>query len=153
MVARIRDFMSAHPDGFATLDEVADAVAAYNPLRPRPRNLDGLRKNVRLHPDGRWHWHWDPAFIRIEDEPQRRFDPQRLRKAAAAIELPTLLVRGAQSDVVSEAGLADMLTLIPHARTVDVHRAGHMVAGDDNGPFVGRLDDFLSELGSSPAAG
>ena len=146
-VARILAFLSAHSDGFASLEEVADAVAAYNPVRRRPRNLDGLRKNVRLREDGRWHWHWDPAFVRIDDEPQRRVGRERLRAAAARITVPTLIVRGAQSEVVSEAGLADMRRLIPHAQTVDVQNAGHMVAGDDNDVFVARLEGFLDEIG------
>src|SRR6476646_9254054 len=34
----------------------------YNPHRPRPTDLDGLRTNLR-HRDGRWYWHWDPKFI------------------------------------------------------------------------------------------
>jgi non-heme chloroperoxidase len=147
-VARIRDFMTAAPEGFASLEEVADAIAAYNPVRRRPRNLDGLRKNVRQHPDGRWYWHWDPAFMRIDDEPQRRIDPERLRIAAASVSIPTLLVRGVQSDVVSDAGLADMLELIPHADTVDVQAAGHMVAGDDNDVFADRLQAFLIQIDS-----
>ena len=145
-VARIRDFMTAAPAGFASLDEVADAIAAYNPLRRRPRNVDGLRKNVRLREDGRWYWHWDPAFMRIDDEPQRHIDPQRLRVAGAHLTIPTLIVRGAQSDVVSDAGLADMLELVPHAQVVDVQAAGHMVAGDDNDVFATRLEAFLDQI-------
>ena len=148
-VARIRDFMSAHFDGFASLEEVANAVAAYNPVRRRARNVDGLRKNVRLHEDGRWYWHWDPAFVRIDDEPQRRVGRERLRAAAARIEVPTLIVRGAQSEVVSEAGLADMLGLVPLAQTVDVQKAGHMVAGDDNDVFAERLEAFLDGVESA----
>jgi non-heme chloroperoxidase len=138
--------MTARPDGFGSLDEVADAIAAYNPVRARPRNLDGLRKNVRLGADGRWRWHWDPAFMRIDDEPQRHIDPARLRAAAARVTIPTLIVRGAQSDVVSDAGLADMLRRIPSARVTDVAEAGHMVAGDDNDVFALALDDFLGRL-------
>lgn len=145
-VARIRDFMTAAPQGFASLEEVADAIAAYNPVRHRPRSLDGLRKNVRQHSDGRWYWHWDPAFMHIDDEPQRRINPARLRAAASHVSNPTLLVRGVQSDVVSDAGLADMLKLIPHAQTVDVQAAGHMVAGDDNDVFADRLDAFLIQI-------
>ena len=64
-VTRIGAFMVEHmEDGFASLDEVADAVAAYNPHRPRPTDLSGLKKNVRQRDDGRWVWHWDPRFIR-----------------------------------------------------------------------------------------
>jgi pimeloyl-ACP methyl ester carboxylesterase len=138
--------MSANPEGFTSLEEVADSIAAYNPLRPRPRNLDGLRKNVRRHADGRWYWHWDPAFMRIGDEPQRHIDRERLRIAASHLTIPTLIVRGAHSDIVSEAGLADMLALVPHAQTADVQAAGHMVAGDDNDIFAARLEDFLDQI-------
>lgn len=145
-VERIGAFMRSHPDGFADLDEVADAIAAYNPLRRRPRNLDGLRKNVRQGPDGRWRWHWDPRFMEITDEPQRRFDPARLRAAAGRVTVPTLVVHGRQSDVVSDAGVADMLTLIPGAESAEVPAAGHMVAGDDNDVFAAALKRFLERL-------
>ncbi|AQA21791.1 peroxidase (Non-heme peroxidase), BpoB, alpha/beta hydrolase family [Rhodococcus sp. MTM3W5.2] len=63
-VRRIADFMRGNPDGFASLDEVADAVAAYQPHRTRPSNIDGLRRNVRERSNGRLYWHWDPAFAR-----------------------------------------------------------------------------------------
>jgi len=145
-VNRIRAFLTAHHDGFASLEDVAAAIEAYNPRRRRSRNLDGLRKNVRQRDDGRWYWHWDPAFISNDDEPQRRTDRQRLRHAASAITIPTLIVRGLQSDVVSDAGIADMQRLIPRAQIVEVPQAGHMVAGDDNDVFATRLTEFLASL-------
>jgi non-heme chloroperoxidase len=141
-VEQIRAFMTAHRDGFASLEEVADAVAAYSPPRPRPRSVEGLRKNVRLRADGRWYWHWDPAFIGIDDEPQRGART-RLRVAAANVTVPTLLVRGAMSDLVSDAGVADMLSLIPAAEVVVVPAAGHMLVGADNDIFTSRLLQFL----------
>jgi pimeloyl-ACP methyl ester carboxylesterase len=142
-VQRILDFMAAHQDGFATLDEAADAIAAYTPNRARTRNLEGLKKNLRLREDGRWYWHWDPAFLDGGDEPQRRTARQRLAAAAAALTIPTMIVRGGRSDVVSDAGLAHMRELIPHAEIVDVQAAGHMVAGDDNDVFAERLEAFV----------
>lgn len=145
-VERIRDFMTGHAGGFGSLDEVADAIAAYNPHRRRARNLDGLRKNVRQRADGRWYWHWDPAFMRIDDEPRRRADVSRLATAASHVTSPVLVVRGAESDMVSDAGLAEMLQLIPGAESVDVEAAGHMVAGDDNDVFAARLETFLARL-------
>jgi pimeloyl-ACP methyl ester carboxylesterase len=145
-VSRILDFLTAHRDGFGSLEEVAAAIEAYNPVRKRTRNLEGLRKNVRLHEDGRWYWHWDPEFIRNDDEPQRRTNRERLRRAAASLSIPTLLVRGLQSDVVSDAGLADMRRLVPQADVVEVQQAGHMVAGDDNDVFATGLTRFLAEV-------
>ena len=60
---RIGAFMTGNIDGFASLEEAADAIAAYNPHRPRPKDLSGLAKNLRQRDDGRWVWHWDPRFV------------------------------------------------------------------------------------------
>jgi pimeloyl-ACP methyl ester carboxylesterase len=144
---RIRAFMTDHHDGFASLEEVADAIAAYNPFRKRPRNLDGLRKNVRQGDDGRWRWHWDPAFMSNPDEPQRRSSRERLEAAAEDVRAPTLIVRGLQSDIVSDAGVEDIKRRIPQAEVVEIGAAGHMVAGDDNDVFAGALEGFLERLG------
>lgn len=143
---RILEFLAAHRDGFSSLEEVAQAVVAYNPQRWHTRFLDGLHKNVRQHADGRWYWHWDPEFIQIGDEPQRRADPKRLRAAASRLRVPTLLVRGAQSDVVSDAGLAKMQQLVPTADSIVIPGAAHMVAGDDNDVFVSGIEAFLDRL-------
>jgi pimeloyl-ACP methyl ester carboxylesterase len=146
-VARIGAFMLGHLDGFASLEDVADAVAAYNPHRPRPSDLSGLRKNVRQREDGRWYWHWDPRFMtpgRI-DEPRSIRNEDRLERAAQTLTLPVLLVRGRQSDVLSEAGARNLQALVPHARFVDVAGAGHMVAGDRNDVFNDAVVAFLGE--------
>jgi pimeloyl-ACP methyl ester carboxylesterase len=146
-VARIGAFMLGHLDGFTSLEDVADAVAAYNPHRPRPSDLSGLRNNVRQREDGRWYWHWDPRFMspgRI-DEPRSIRNEDRLERAAQTLTLPVLLVRGRQSDVLSEAGARNLQALVPHARFVDVAGAGHMVAGDRNDVFNDAVVAFLEE--------
>jgi pimeloyl-ACP methyl ester carboxylesterase len=145
-VSRITAFMRAHPDGFASLEEAADAVAGYVPHRPRPRDLNGLRKNLRLGGDGRYRWHWDPAFVHGDRRPHAAQNPERLEAAARAIHVPVLLVRGRQSDVVREDGARAFLEVVPHARYVDVSGAGHMVAGDRNDPFTEAVVGFLDEL-------
>jgi pimeloyl-ACP methyl ester carboxylesterase len=146
-IARIAEFMLGNLDGFASLDDVADAVAAYNPHRPRPSDLSGLRKNVRLCDDGRWYWHWDPRFLLggRTDEPRSLRSEDRLDDAARALTLPTLLIRGRQSDVLSEDGARHHMSLVPHARYVDVGGAGHMVAGDRNDAFNDAVVDFLRQ--------
>ena len=141
---RIQSFMRGAPRGFATVDEAADAVAAYNPHRPRPRDPSGLMKNLRWRADGRLHWHWDPVFIagRKGAEPPQFADP--LLKACAGVRCPTLLVRGLQSDIVSEAGVAEFRQRLPSAEVFDVRGAGHMVAGDRNDEFNGAVTAFLA---------
>lgn len=142
--ARIQQFMQGAPDGFATLEEASDAIAAYNPHRPRPKSLDGLRKNLVQGDDGRWRWHWDPAFLDDGTEPERKVRYLRAADAARSVAVPTLLVRGAHSDLLSEEGVREMQELIPHARSVEVGAAGHMIAGDDNDVFTAELLDFIT---------
>jgi len=139
---RIVDFMLAHSDGFASLEEAADAVAAYIPERPRPKSNAGLEKNLRLR-DGRLHWHWDPALLGPGGLRGSNAEV-RLELAAATVSCPTLLVRGVLSDVVSPEGVERLRVLIPHLDLCDVAEAGHMVAGDRNDVFASAVVDFLS---------
>jgi pimeloyl-ACP methyl ester carboxylesterase len=139
--ARIRDFMFSGVDGFESLEDAADAVAAYLPHRPRPRSPEGLKKNLRLR-DGRWFWHWDPAFLtKPDDDPFTRAD--LLEQAAINLEIPTLLIRGKLSDVVSEDGVRDFLSKVPSAQFVELSGAGHTAAGDDNDAFSEVVVDFV----------
>jgi non-heme chloroperoxidase len=146
-VSRIRGFMAAHiDDGFASLDDAADAIAAYLPHRKRPKGLDGLRKNLRLGSDGRFRWHYDPALVH---DPSRQADPNRearLTKAAQSLNVPLLLVRGGSSELVSAEIAREFVAKVPGARYVDVHGASHMVAGDVNDPFTDQVVAFLDGL-------
>jgi pimeloyl-ACP methyl ester carboxylesterase len=140
---KILAFMHGNADGFASLEEVADAIAAYQPHRRRPRNLDGLAKNVRLGDDGRFYWHWDPQ-MRLGEGGD--FEPRqaRLEACAAHLTLPTLLVRGGMSDILTEEGAKSFLDLCPLAEYVNVEGAAHMVAGDRNDVFSDAVIEFLS---------
>lgn len=145
-VARIRDFMTGRPQGFANIEEVADAVAAYNPSRPRPKDPAGLMKNLRTGDDGRLYWHWDPKIISERFEEHVAYLETleaRMTAAARNVRVPTLLVRGGQSDVVSPEGARKLRELIPHARVEDIASAGHMVAGDRNDAFNDVICSFL----------
>lgn len=148
-VAKVQGFMRTHArDGFATVEEAADAVAAYLPHRPRPRSTEGLKKNLRLHPDGRWRWHWDPRFLdgRRPVDGRRTEIEERLLAAARGLKIPAMLVRGGSSELVQEEHAREFLALVPHARFADVSGARHMVAGDMNDQFAAAIMDFLKDL-------
>jgi non-heme chloroperoxidase len=145
-VMQIVRFMLAHADGFTSLDEAAEAVAAYLPHRPRPESTAGLRKNLREGADGRLRWHWDPKLLLGERVPDPEPAIARFEAACRRVRVPTLLVRGARSEMVTEAGVQDFLRLIPAAEFVDVREAGHMVAGDDNDAFNVAVKSFLARL-------
>jgi pimeloyl-ACP methyl ester carboxylesterase len=147
-VSRILEFMGRDAkDGFATLDDAADAIAAYQPHRPRPTDLSGLAKNLRQGEDGRWRWHWDPAFINMRSgstsEHARDANHGDLETIARRLTLPVLLVRGKLSDLVTDTEVAEFREMVPHAEYVDVADAAHMIAGDKNDVFTDAVVQFL----------
>ena len=147
-VSKILGFMSEKMrDGFAHVEEAADAIARYLPNRPRPKTLDGLRKNLRRRDDGRLYWHWDPSFLEgpAPINSGKEGDDQLLISGCRKISVPTLLVRGSQSELVTREAVNEFLELVPHAKTVDVGNAGHMVAGDKNDIFASSVIKFLRE--------
>lgn len=142
-IQRIKEFMQSGMAGFESLEEAAAAIAAYTPNRRRSMNPDGLRKVLRQR-DGRWFWHWDPRFI---DRGRTEVLPDRLAGlidvAVENIDVPTLLVRGSLSDVVTRASVDDFLARMPDATVVEVEGAAHMIAGDRNDAFTGAVNEFL----------
>jgi pimeloyl-ACP methyl ester carboxylesterase len=144
-IQRINSFMQSGLGGFATLEEAAQAIAAYTPQRTRPINPAGLKKVLRQR-GGRWYWHWDPLLISQE---RTEVVPKRLSGlldvAMSNINVPTLLVRGLLSDVVTDEGVDDLLSKIPTATVVNVDGAAHMIAGDRNDAFSDAVVSFLRE--------
>jgi pimeloyl-ACP methyl ester carboxylesterase len=144
-IHRIKTFMESGLDGFDSLEDAAKAIAGYTPQRARPVNPAGLMKVLRER-DGRWYWHWDPALIgqgRTEVVPDTLAG--LLDVAMSNIHVPTLLVRGLLSDVVTQEGVDHFLAAIPGATVVDVDGAAHMIAGDRNDAFSDAVVAFLRD--------
>ena len=149
-VQRIIDFMSKH-ESFGSLEEAAEAIAEYAPRRSAARTSN-LSRNLRRRPDGRWVWkhgfgrirpgqgvnfpetaNWRDVLTGLEDD---------ARKVAA----PTLVIRGAESDVLSDQGARDAADLIPDAQVVVVPDAGHLTAGDNPEGTVAHIREFLADI-------
>jgi pimeloyl-ACP methyl ester carboxylesterase len=142
-IKRIGDFMRSGIDGFDSLEDAAAAIAAYTPQRKRATNPEGLLKVLRER-DGRWFWHWDPRVIqqdRTEVVATRLLG--LLDVAMSNIFVPTLLVRGELSDVVTQAGIDLMVSRLPDITVVEVAGAAHMIAGDQNDQFTNSVNTFL----------
>lgn len=145
-IDRIVTFMRRNPDGFASLEEAADAVAAYNPSRRRPRNMSGLMRNLRIDAQQRYRWHWDPRIV-ASDPRHHHAVVQRASEEMAGVEnLHVLLVRGLQSDVVTDESVDQFRRLLPHLEVADVAGASHMVAGDRNDAFNASVLAFLGRV-------
>ncbi|MEM5518328.1 alpha/beta hydrolase [Henriciella sp. AS95] len=140
---RVVDFMKAGLGGFRSIDEAADAVAAYNHSRPRPKNVSGLKRNMRQSADGRWYWHWDPGMLDVNLDQERALMANTFWGLESAEGLPVLLVRGLNSDVVTDQTVEDFRARISSIEVADISGAGHMVAGDKNDAFNEAILRFL----------
>ena len=144
---RIVEFMRSGAKGFASVEEAADAVSGYLPHRERPKDISGLKKNLRLKADGRYYWHWDPLFLTdrtgMGEVREERF--KQLENCAKRITVPTLLVQGALSDILTNKEKEEFLNAVPHAKFAEIQQATHMVVGDKNDIFAEAIVDFLSE--------
>jgi pimeloyl-ACP methyl ester carboxylesterase len=154
-VRKIVDFMTAH-ESFGSLEEAAEAIAEYLPQRRSP-NPASLSRNLRQRADGRWEWkHSVGRQVRERREagieaphPADHIDQitAGLGESAARLTCPVLLLRGQQSDVLSEDGADDLIGIIPDARLEIVEKAGHLAAGDNPHSTVSLVTTFLEELG------
>jgi pimeloyl-ACP methyl ester carboxylesterase len=148
-VARIFGFMGAHLQGFESLAQATQAVSKYLPHRSLPEIEKSLARNLRQRTDGRWYWHWDPNILKNfsqETPEQQNARTENLFAAAKNLRVPTLVVRGGMSDVVSPEAMAEFLAVAPQLESVDVMDAHHMVAGDSNNAFSEAVIRFLQRV-------
>ncbi|MEZ5994167.1 MAG: alpha/beta fold hydrolase [Hyphomonadaceae bacterium] len=146
-VERIMAFMGAHADeGFSSVEQASALISAYLPHRPKPRDLSGLSKNLRLGEDGRYRWHWDPRFVASVRETRQEHNLEDFEKRLTGLTLPLHLVRGRMSELVPEDAVRSFLAAAPTAHYSDIADAGHMVAGDRNDAFCEAVENFLAKL-------
>jgi pimeloyl-ACP methyl ester carboxylesterase len=143
-VDKIMGFMGAHLEhGFHSLEAAAETIAAYLPHRPKPKDLSGLRKNLREGPDGRFRWHWDPKFVSGVRRERRASHNEDLEARCRDIDIPVHLIRGRMSELVSLEGAQAFVAGLKNGAFTDVADAGHMVAGDRNDVFLEAVLAFL----------
>jgi pimeloyl-ACP methyl ester carboxylesterase len=152
-VEKIMAFMGAHLEhGFHSLEAAAEHIAAYLPHRPRPKDLSGLRKNLREGEDGRFRWHWDPRFVSGVRQSRPAHHGEDLEARCRDIDIPVHLIRGRMSELVSLEGARHFVSILRHGQFTDVADAGHMVAGDRNDVFLEAVLAFLETLPPQPPA-
>lgn len=136
-------------DVLDTYEEFVQRVIEYSPFRPEWQIRGSLRHSLMQRPDGKWTWKYDPALR----DPARRAQRQAAREDPASrwelwerITCPTLIVRGQQSDVLSQDVANRMLERNPNSRLVEVPNAGHRVPGDNPVAFEAAVLAFLDEV-------
>jgi pimeloyl-ACP methyl ester carboxylesterase len=142
---RIADFVMdpAEPE---SLEELVERAQAFNPRRDVRLLRRSLQHNLRRLPDGRWTWKYDQRWISRATFERLHASLRSLQEEISAIICPTLVVRGALSDVVTNEDAARFAAELPDGRLVRIADAGHTVQGDNPLELAGELRDFLAGL-------
>jgi esterase len=144
---RIRDFSST-PE----LDSPAaflERAVKFNALRDPAVLRRSLHYNLRETPAGKWTFKHDQR--RRTDDAMRSFTEDRVRLASevSKIKCPTLVMRGALSDVLTDASAEKFARSLPNGRWVRIEKSGHNVQGDNPRAFLDAMGTFLREAGIS----
>jgi esterase len=128
---------------FASLDEAVTRALAFNPRRD-PRLLRySLQHNMRRLPDGRWTWKRDQRHLSRQRLAALVAQIRALAPQARAIACPTLILRGADSDLFSADQAAAFAALVRDGTVVTVPDSGHNVQGDNPAGLLAAIRPFL----------
>jgi pimeloyl-ACP methyl ester carboxylesterase len=137
------------PPSFASLDELLERTAQFNPTRSRSSLRRGILHNAEQQPDGTWVWRWARHRSPGPASPTGRpavdstlFEP--LWEPLSSVTVPVLLVRGMRSDsVLGGDDERELRRRLPSAQVVRVAEAGHSVQGDAPLELAAIIDRFV----------
>jgi pimeloyl-ACP methyl ester carboxylesterase len=140
--ARVGALMAGAPERFESVEDVITSMRANAPLYTEAMLRHRAQHAVRPLPGGGFTWKYDRALREAIRQGRMRV-PADLWAQWRAITCPTLLVRGALSDILSDETAKRMVDELPAARLVVVPGAGHTVPGDQPAAFQSLLREFL----------
>ena len=144
---KIRNFVQQE-DELDSVEAFVQRVLQYNPLRDPVQVRGSILHNLKQLPNGKWTWKYDKRFRqpggrRFQQDPEMT---QRLWGYMESLACPTLVVRGANSDIIALDTADGMHKRIPNGRMATVENAGHLVMGDNPSGFERAVTEFLSEI-------
>jgi pimeloyl-ACP methyl ester carboxylesterase len=139
---RIRDFVNggAEPE---TLEAIIARALSFNPRRDPLILRRSLMHNLRRQDDGTWAWKYDRRRFQAMGGDRHAEDRRRLADGLARVSCPTLVVRGAESDVFHDEDAESLAAGLPDGRWVKIAGAGHTVQGDNPKDLVAALREFF----------
>ncbi|MBI2912817.1 MAG: alpha/beta hydrolase [Chloroflexi bacterium] len=142
---RIRDFV-ANTAEVESVDEFVERALAFNPLRDRRLLRRSLLYNLRQLPNGKWMRKNDVRHFHQMNEEELVAHARELWPEVERITCPTLVVRGALSDVFLDEDAEKLAGTLPDGRWVTVAGAGHTVQGDNPRGLLEAMRAFFQEI-------
>ena len=143
---RIRAFLSQDRE-LDTVDEFVERAMAFNPMRNPTLLRRSLLHNLRRLPSGRWTWKHDPNRIAPGFANERIERAKQILDEVHKISCPTLVMRGARSDVFTDENANKFANALPRGRWLKVENAGHTIQGDNPRGLLDALQPFIREIG------
>lgn len=138
---RIRAGVAAK-DVFESFEEAFSAFRQANPRADPFEAEHRLRNNLMLQDDGRLTYRYDRK-LRSPDRPLPRPDADAAWALLSRISVPSLLIRGELSDILSVETAQRMLREIPDCRFAEVKDAGHSIPLEQPRGFLEAVRTFL----------
>ncbi len=142
-IRRMRDSADERPPDFADLDEALRWVQGEGAARDDGDLRRIVEHNLMQDGRGRLRWKYDPATDGVIRSGGTGEGAELLWRMWRAISAPTLLVRGANSDLLESATAADMVREGRDVRFVEIPDAGHTVLADNFLALQDAVCEFL----------
>jgi len=139
---RIRQMMAGAPERIESEEQAVEFVLRANPRMVEAGLRDRVRHGLKRLPDGGFEWKYDKALRDMMRQGGRR-DSIDLWEPLRRIAAPALLVRGAESDILSADVAKRMIEALPDGRLVEIPGAGHTVPADQPEAFARAVRAFL----------
>lgn len=142
-VEHIRTFVQ-NADELDSFEAFVERAHQFNPRRSLDNLRSRLSHNLKQLPNGKWTWKYDKALRAFESG--FRGTLSSLWEDVRMIRCPALIIKGAESDILSGQSAEKLQASIPNSRLAVVPGAGHSVMGDNPAGFVAAVQEFLQSL-------
>jgi len=139
-IERIRRELGETPEEFASWDQARAFLRRLHPRASDEHRATRLQWMLEEKPDGKIVWRFDGEIRK----PRALDPPERTWAAFKGIRCPTLIVRGALSDIVALESAEKVVQTIAGSRRVEIPEAAHMVAEDNPKAFNAAVLEFLA---------
>jgi esterase len=131
---------------FANPEDAAVRLSALGARRPRALLQATLAQNLRQQSDRRWTWKYDPRTLSERTATEILAPRQALWARLAAITCPTLVIRGAESEIFAPADAERFTRALARGSCVTVPAARHSVQTDNPKGLVAAIEAFDATL-------